>query len=57
MQETIEEAHRIVSENTKGEMMRQKRYHDRKLQWQKFSPGDSVYVYFPRANVWALRLN
>nr|XP_022290306.1 uncharacterized protein LOC111101945 [Crassostrea virginica] len=48
LQETMEEAHRIVRDNTQGEMMRQKRYHDRKLQWQRFSPGDSVYVYFPR---------
>lgn len=29
-------------------MLRQKRYHDRKLKWQIFSPGDKVYVYFPR---------
>ena len=48
LQESMEEAHRIVRDNTQGEMMRQKRYHDRKLQWQRFSPGDSVYVYFPR---------
>ena len=47
LQEMMEEAHRIVRDNTKGEMMRQKRYHDRKLQWQKFSPGDSVLCVFP----------
>ena len=47
-QETMEEAHRIVRDNTKGEMMRQKFNHDRKLQCQRFSPGDSGYVYFPR---------
>lgn len=48
LQERLEQAHRIVRENTKAEMLRQKRYHDRKLKWQIFSPGDKVYVYFPR---------
>ena len=51
LQETMEETHRIVRVNTKREMMRQKRYHDTKLQWQKFSLGDSVYVYFPRKSM------
>ena len=27
--------------------MRQKRYHDLKLFWQSFEPGEEVYVYFP----------
>ena len=33
--------------NSKGAMLRQKRYHDQKLSWTKFEPGDSVYVFFP----------
>ncbi|XP_062584077.1 protein NYNRIN-like [Saccostrea cucullata] len=48
LQERLGEAHHIVRENTKGEMMRQKRYHDKKLRWQRFSPRDHVYVFFPR---------
>jgi hypothetical protein len=28
-------------------MLRQKRYHDLKLSWQKFENGDEAYVYFP----------
>lgn len=31
--------------------MRQKRYHDRKLEWHIFSAGDLVYVYFPRRRI------
>ena len=36
LQETKEEAHRIVRDDTKGEMMRQKRYHDAKAAMAKF---------------------
>ena len=28
-------------------MNRQKRYHDRKLSYEAFEPGDSVYIFFP----------
>ena len=31
--------------------LRQKHYHDRKLHWESFLPGDQVYVYFPRTQV------
>lgn len=47
LQERLEEAHSIVRENTKQAMCRQKTYHDRKLSFEKFSPGDIVFVYFP----------
>ena len=56
LQETKEEAHRIVRDDTKGEMMRQKRYHDRKLQWQIFL-SVILFMCISRANVWALRPN
>lgn len=43
----MEEAHKYVRENINTAMVRQKRYHDQKLSWQKFKPDDQVYVYFP----------
>jgi hypothetical protein len=32
-------------------MHRQKRYHDGKLNWEKFGKGDKVYVFFPTRKV------
>jgi hypothetical protein len=31
-----------------AEMLRQKQYHDRKLNWEDYKNGDLVYVSFPR---------
>ena len=48
LKEKLETAHTLVRKQTSQSMKRQKSIHDRKLSWQKFSPGDHVYVYFPR---------
>lgn len=45
--ERLEKAHAIVRDYVKGEMLRQKKYHDVKVSWSSFKPGDMVYVYFP----------
>ena len=42
------QAHEIAREHIQTEMRRQKRYHDNKLFWEKFSEGDEVYVFFRR---------
>ena len=47
VKERLEEAHKLVRTNTQSAMRRQKRYHDSRTAWEKFSPGDSVYVFFP----------
>lgn len=47
LRERLEKAHAIVRDNVKGEMLRQKKYHDVKVSWSSFKPGDMVYVYFP----------
>lgn len=47
MKERIETAHSVVRENTGAAMKRQKRYHDRKLSWEKFEKDDDVYIFFP----------
>jgi hypothetical protein len=47
LKERMEEAHEKVRQNTRTAMLRQKRYHDLKLSWQKFENGDEAYVYFP----------
>lgn len=44
-------AHTFVRKNSFGSMLRQKSFHDKKLSWNMFSPGDEVYVYFPRYTV------
>ena len=48
LKEKLETAHTLVRKQTSQAMKRQKSIHDRKLSWQKFSPSDEVYVYFPR---------
>ena len=48
LQERLENAHKIVRVSTNQEMVRQKHYHDKKLNWGKFNKNDDVYVYFPR---------
>ena len=47
LQERLEVSHRLVRENIKQAMRRQKKYHDRKLSFETFSVEDSVYVFFP----------
>jgi hypothetical protein len=47
LKERMEETHEKVRQNTQTAMLRQKRYHDLKLSWQKFENGDEAYVYFP----------
>lgn len=44
----MEDAHKYVREHTGTEMLRQKKYHDKKLNWENFKIGDLVFVYFPR---------
>ncbi|XP_078319793.1 uncharacterized protein LOC144621076 [Crassostrea virginica] len=48
LQEKLDEAHATVRKLTKDNMLRQKWYHDRKLNWKSFKKGDKVYVYFPK---------
>ena len=48
LQERMENAHRHVRVQTEQSMARQKHYHDRKLHWEKYSPGDKICVFFPR---------
>ena len=47
LQERLESAYRLVREQTGKAMYRQKRYHDRKLSFDKVDEGESVYVLFP----------
>ena len=47
LQDRLESAHRIVREHTGKLINRQKRYHDRKLSYDRLKPGDYVYVFFP----------
>ena len=49
--ELKEEVHRAVQEHVHGKMQRQKRYHDAKLNWEKFIQGYQVYVFFPTRKV------
>ena len=39
---------KLTSSDYPMEIRRQKRYHDNKLIWEKFSEGDEVYVFFHR---------
>ena len=47
LQEHLETAHTLVRQNTSEAMLRQKKYHDAKLAYEKFKKQDQVYVYFP----------
>ena len=51
LREKLEKAHSFVRENLDTAMNRQKRYHDMKLSWERFKPGDKVFVYFPQKKV------
>ena len=47
IQERLESAHTLVRQHTGKAMNRQKNYHDMKLSYEVFEPGDDVYVYVP----------
>lgn len=47
LRERLETAHKIVKEHTEKKMVRKKKYHDAKVEWSIFEPGEKVYVYFP----------
>ena len=50
LQERLENAHKHVMVHTNQSMVRQKHYHDRKLHWEGYTPGDRICVYFPRTH-------
>ena len=47
LREGLENAHKVVRQNTGEAMSRQKRYHDGKLSFESYQVGDKVYVFFP----------
>ncbi|CAG2245062.1 unnamed protein product [Mytilus edulis] len=47
LKEKLEHSHSFVRGKIKGQMRRQKHYHDLKLSYQNFRKDDEVYVYFP----------
>ncbi|CAC5398518.1 unnamed protein product [Mytilus coruscus] len=47
LQKRMEEAHHFVRKHVAQEMLRQKKYHDKQLNWSKVRKGDQVYVFFP----------
>lgn len=47
LQESVEEAYRIVRENTKRVICQKKIDYDWKLNFEKFFPVDVVFVNFP----------
>lgn len=51
LREKLERTHSFVRENLETAMNRQKRYHDMKLSWERFKPGDRVFVYFPQKKI------
>jgi hypothetical protein len=50
LKDRMEEKHKHVRENVKGDMHRQKKFYDQKQFWQSFQPGDQVFVFFPNVN-------
>ena len=51
LRERLERAHSFVRQNLKTAMNRQKKYHDMRMSWEKFKPGDMVFVYFPQKKI------
>jgi hypothetical protein len=51
LKEKLHDAHNAVREHIRGEIYRQKRYHDAKLNCDKFGKGDKVYVFFPTRKI------
>ena len=51
LQYRMEHAHEMAREHIQSEMGRQKRYHDNKLFWDKFSVGDEVFELFHRNKI------
>lgn len=47
LQEWIEEAHAFVQKHINESMQRQKKIHDKRLNWCLFEEGDKVFVFFP----------
>ncbi|CAC5379679.1 unnamed protein product [Mytilus coruscus] len=47
LKEKLESSHSFVRGKIKGQMRRQKHYHNLKLSYQNFRKNDEVYVYFP----------
>ncbi|MCG7878903.1 MAG: RNase H-like domain-containing protein, partial [Candidatus Thiodiazotropha endolucinida] len=47
LKDRMEWAHELARLNIEGAILRQKRYHDSKLFWDSFEPGDKVFVFFP----------
>ena len=47
LQDRMEEAHRIVQQHSDCEILRQKKFHDRQLSWERFDKGEEVLIYFP----------
>lgn len=45
--EHLDSAHTFVRQYTGESIKRQKHYHDMKLSYEIFEPGDGVYVFFP----------
>ncbi|XP_062618853.1 uncharacterized protein LOC134280459 [Saccostrea cucullata] len=45
LREKLERAHSLMRENLETAMNRQKMYHDMKLSWEKFKPGDKVFFH------------
>lgn len=47
VQGAMEEAHHLVRKHMDREMARQKKSHDKTLNWHKFKENENVYVFFP----------
>lgn len=48
LKKRLENAHKHVREHTCTEMLRQKKYHIKRLDWESFKIGYLVFVYFAR---------
>ena len=42
----MEEAHHFVTKHVGQEMLRQKKYYEKQLNWSKFRKDDQVYVFY-----------
>lgn len=47
LQDKLESAHQIVQKYVSGQIMRQKKNHDKNVKWCQFKQGENVYVHFP----------
>ena len=46
LRERMEWAHELARTNIETALLRQKGYHDSKLFWESFEPGDKVFIFF-----------